>query len=734
MDGSLQGEQAAGFTPRTLDAAEQLGANKTVLATFAMGELQVEIKPGRDTLWVVVRRPGHGGIALKTARSPGAVEISGKSNRAGGDWQVMSSSGRFDVKVRRVSDELLRVTVSLVPAADLLLPFWSRDLYPLGAGDDPRKALGRVEASQRGHNSGLCFFRLDRPKFGNVLYFQNLTALNPYFAATATTPDGVVGGEWPELGYQPPTAPIGNSPPVHPLRKGERVVISDAFLAVRPLGDEGELASARLFVEMMADIYPHLDRPEPGHHDWPARAMRTARDLTKSPEAVIRHYGFDYLHPYVETEYPDSMVQLSVLAALREFEGATGKKLAVADALAAGVGKFFDKERGVLRRYLPNVGDDKDAFAVDSWYLYHPLINLARLAIAGDKAARALLMKSLEYTIRAAHHFEYRWPIQFDVRKFKIITASRNEQGLGQTDVGGVYAYLMLQVHELTGEERYLNEARAALKKLRGARFELVYQTNLTAWGAAACMRLWRMEDQADWLEQAHVFIAGFVHNCALWQSTIGHSRHFTNFFGATCLHDGPYMSAYECFESFAAFDEILRLADRELPAAIRLLLLEYRRYALDRNWFAYPDALPPEAIAQDDIRNGHIDRRLSFPLEDLYSNGHPAGSVGQEIYGCGGAFIFSARAFLTAQGVPLHVFTDYPATLTRTARQEIAIHVSGPAEAASRVIVINKNGKGPERISARLADDTPVQSTRAGGNRMYSVPADGFLRLTWRS
>lgn len=724
----------SGFTPRTLDAVQQLADNKAVLATLAMGDCQVDIKPGRDTLWVVIRRPGHGGLAVRTARSPGPVEVTGKSGRAGGDWRVQCVSGRFDVAVRRLSDALLRVTVALTPSADLLLPFWSRDLYPLGGNDDPRKAFGRVDAAQRGHNSGLCFYRHERPQFGNVLYFQNLTALNPYFEATHTTPDGVVGGEWPELGYQPPTAPIGHSPPVDPLRKGQRVVISDAFIAVRPLGPDSELASARLFLDMLADIYQHLDRPEPGHHDWPARASRTARDLKKSPQSLIRHYGHDYLHPYVEAEYPDSMVQLTVLASLREFEAAAGRALPIADRLAAGLGRFYDKDLKTLRRYLPNVGDDKNAFEVDSWYLYHPLMNLARLALGGDRAARSLLLKSLDYAIRSAQHFAYRWPIQFDVRNFKVLTESRNEQGLGQTDVGGLYAYVMVLVFKLTDEDRYLDEARAALKALRGARFELVYQTNLSAWGAIACIHLWLHDKRADWLDQANVFIAGFMHNCTLWQSEIAHARHFTNFLGASCLHDGPYMSAFECFESFTAFDEILKLAGDDLPPSLRLLILEYRRYALDRAWFFYPDALPHEAVAQDDIRNGHIDKHLSFPLEDLYSNGAPAGQVGQEIYGCGGAFAFTARAFLTAPGVPFHIFTDYPATLTRTARQEVAIHLNGLADVNAKAVIVAKNGRVPARVSARHADEMPASATRTAGDRVFTVPANAFLRFKWSS
>ncbi len=128
------------------------------------------------------------------------------------------------------------------------------------------------------------------------------------------------------------------------------------------------------------------------------------------------------------------------------------------------------------------------------------------------------------------------------------------------------------------------------------------------------------------------------------------------------CLHDAAYMAPFECFESFSAFDEYLALGGDAVRPALRLLLSEYRRYGLERAWFFYPDALPEEAIAKDNIRNGHIDRRLSFPLEDLYRDEQKAGSVGQEIYGCGGAFTFAARAFFDCGNAPFRLFCDYPA------------------------------------------------------------------------
>ena len=57
----------------------------------------------------------------------------------------------------------MRVTSRLTPAHDMLVPFLPRDLYPLGPGDDPLRAKGRVEAAQRGLNMAICYLHLDQP-------------------------------------------------------------------------------------------------------------------------------------------------------------------------------------------------------------------------------------------------------------------------------------------------------------------------------------------------------------------------------------------------------------------------------------------------------------------------------------------------------------------------------------------------------------------------------------------
>ena len=241
----------------------------------------------------------------------------------------------------------------------------------------------------------------------------------------------------------------------------------------------------------------------------------------------------------------------------------------------------------------------------------------------------------------------------YKIDDFSVITKVRGDERFGQTDVGGIYAYLMLQCFELTGEDRFIEEARKAIDKAKGLRFDLLYQANLSAWGAVACLRLWRITQEADYLAQSYAYPAGFFHNATIWQSRLGTAQHFDHFMGVLCLHDAPYMAMYECFESFAGFEEYLAQAGAELDPAARMLISEFCRYTLHRAWFYYPQHLPDDAIHHGEHQSGVINPKLTFPLEDLYPDGQQAGQVGQENYGSGGAFTFASRSLHRSRALP---------------------------------------------------------------------------------
>lgn len=735
-------DDLAGLTSATLLLREELRADRMrELEAFELGSRRVQIAEGRDAVWVIVRRRGRGGLAMRAAFCPGGC-IKTRVARAGIGPAVTveaeSTIGRHFVTVVPHEEDaipVLRVTTQLAPAVPLLPMFVPRDLYVLDAEDDPAGARGEVEAAQRGFNSGAVYFRIDEPDFGSVLYFQDLTRLNPYFRATDTKPDGAVGGKWPELGFLLPPPPLKGEPSPKPIPAGEKMVVSDAYLAFHDASAADECEMARRYLALLGAVLRRLELPPTEFRDWVDRAERSLKDLTNSPKATIEHYGHRYIHPYTAAEYPDSMVQLSVLASLRDYAAWKREEFAIAGELAAGLGKFYDPKLGTLRRYLPNVGKEKDRNAVDSWYLYHPLMSLGRLATDGDKRARALFLKSIGFGIRAAHHFEYKWPIQYDVRDFSVIQESRDDQGLGQTDVGGIYAYVMLLGFELTDDKKYLDEARKAIDAARGMRFELNYQANLTAWGAAACLRLWRITNEETYLFQSYVYLASFFHNTAMWESEFGHARNYRNFLGVTALHDAPYMAMYECFDSFAAFERYLKDSGPDVDASVRLLLTQYCRYALDRAWFYYPDALPEEAIAPKQREpNGHVDRKLSFPVEDLYVDGQQAGQVGQEIYGAGAAFVFASRTFHSVRDAPFRIFCDhFMLASERPAERALSFQLAGVEGFDAAMSLVRTGRARLPGFVVTTADGRQVKPCRQDDDRVeYHVPADGRITIAW--
>jgi hypothetical protein len=735
LDAELQGVSPYVLTLRSAladDGGKRVGR-------FPCGDLDVELRAVAGSVWAFVRREGRGGLALRAAYIGGPFDCAAQAVEPGeaAHLKVTSALGTHSIIFRSGGEALehLRMTVRLKPTAPMLVPFMPRDLYPLDENDDPLGAKGVVEAGQRGLNSGVLYFRVEKPSFGNVLYFQNLTALNDYYRATRTKPDGAVGGIWPELGYLLPTPTQSGTPPSDPLPAGVDVTLSDAVLVFRSDAPSAERESARQFLQMLGVAYKMIDLPHTDYRDWVERSGRTLRDLDQAPEATIEHYGHRYIHPYTNAEYPDIMVQMSLVAAIHDWGKWCGAPHPLEAEFKAGLGKFYDPKLKSLRRYLPNVGGDKDADAVDSWYLYHPMLNLGRLALDGDKDARRLLMKSIESGIKAAHHFDYKWPVQYKITDFSVITEAAGADGRGQTDVGGIYAWVMLQAYALTDDKTFLDEARAAIDATIGLRFNINYQANLTAWGAAACMRLWRITNEQVYLEQSYVFLGSFFHNCEIWESEIELARLYHNFLGATCLQDAPYMAIYECFDSFAAFEYYLSDSGPDLEPAARMLIAEYCKYTLDRAWFYYPDALPAEAISpKQRENNGHVDRKLSFPLEDLYPDGQPAGQVGQEIYGAGAAFIFATRAFHHVEGAPFRLYCDhFVRAMERTGEHALTLTLDGGETCTAGLSLVRLKRRKLTKVKVTTVGGDVLRPHHGGDDRIdYRVPANGRVVLTW--
>ncbi len=419
-----EAEPALAISPEAARAREVLERPaRAPIAQARQGGMDIEVRLEGDTLWIVTRRDQQGGLALRMpvfSTDATARLVKAKDALATVECKGSLGTGRLVLRGEPSGLEQLHATYEFEAARDLAIDWIPRDLVPFKGDGDVAATAGTIEAEQRKLNTGLLYFTLERPAFGKVLYLQNLTALNDYFNATGTKPEGAVSGNWPELGYEPPRNPeTGRAI----LPAGKRLTLYDTFLSVRAYPQSSETDSAWQFLDMLGGLYSSLEPPEPAFRDWNSRAERTIADLAKAPDARIRHYGHLYFHPYTASEYPDVMVQLSIASALDDWGRWVGKEHPLKREIMAGIGKFYDPELKTLRRYLPNVGKDKDPDAVDSWYLYHPMLNLANLALSGDEDARALFLQSVDYGMRAARHFKYKWPIMYKIGDFSVIRA-----------------------------------------------------------------------------------------------------------------------------------------------------------------------------------------------------------------------------------------------------------------------------------------------------------------------
>ena len=724
-----------GQRPHTLTVQSKLRENRRPLLKFKLGHFRCEVRQSLDTLWVVART-NAGGVAMRGIYSPdGAIsvkkQITKRLKSASGEGTITSfrivgsSMGLFDVVLQTFSPAMFRVTVTLKPAAPLLMPPQPWNIYPIDAENNPVTTRGIVHAAQRGSAAGLLYFSITRPAVGSALYFQNLTALNDYCEQTHTTPNTVVGQSWPGLGFMIPDTKE------KAVEKGKPIGVNDAFVHLSETIPADPRASAKLFLEMLANVYTELPKPQTQYHDWPKMARATLRDLNHSPKLRIEQQGYLYLRPYTDAEYPDSMVQLTVLLPLMEFADWSQEKVPLAGQLREAFYNFFDPKLGTLRRYLATVGDDKNADEVDSWYLYHPLTNLARLTRRGDEEAKKLFLTSLDFGIKVARRFKYHWPVQYDLKTLAIVTDNRKEGESGQTDVAGIYANVLLEAWEITGNADYLAEAKNAIESLRPLAFNIGYQFNLVAIGVLACLRLFKITGDDFYRDQAEVLLASFLHNTNIWECEFGPAKFFKTFMGVTCLHDGPYMAAYEEFEAFASFHDCLQLAGDDLSRPARLMMTEYCRYALEHCWFFFPSELPADQLSEE-VRNGHIDRKLAMPLEDLYADWQKPGAVGQETYGAGMAFTMVTRSHYRIPGAAFMLYCDYPIADLIVDGQRMSLRIIGEPDFACRLRLI-KTGRSPVRAKVTINGSEAMSPSHRGGDLDFSPVGGSRLTIQWR-
>ena len=728
-----------GISPWQVAASAELYQdNMHVLFNITINNYSFSVSASPSSLYIKVKwSEGH--AVFRSVYSPdGKLEITRKAlTKTGITVSMKSTMGTFKshIDVLERDYPLLKFTTTYIPLTDTLIPFWPRDIiFP--QNKNQKKQAGTVHLKQVGTRSGILYFSFEKENQGSVFYFQNLTSLQNYNQDTQTSAAETVGGIWPEIGFSlPPTTDLV-------LKKKTAYIISDAIIAFDEKTPITEAALSEQYLNMLASVYLEIPPRKTNYIHWPDILEKGLHDLTESPGCWCQVDGKHYFNAYI-SDYetpPEIMVQLAVLLPLIDYCRWGGRELPVIQKIKEGLGEFYDDKLKTIVRWLPAAQDrlkgeeeQKKPNVMDSWYLHHPLLNLSRLALLGDKHAEKLFLDSLPYAMKVARHFRYNWPVFYEMDTLKVVKAETSEGEGGQHDVAGLYTHILVQAYELTKEVKYLKEAEKAARTLKGKGFKLFYQANNTAFSAGALLRLHKLTGKEIYLELSNLCMANIFQNVQLWDCQYGYGKDFPSFFALFPLSDAPYTAVYEEQEVFCAFHDYLRNAKNiEILPAIRTLCSEYIRHLVDRAPYYYPPMLPEDLLSEE-VKVGEVDRKLWVALEDLHDGWEKSGEVGQEVYGAGNAFGILPRHYLKLDNGCM-LYCDNPIeSVKKTGQRKLEIILAGDNRIRCRLRLIgNGNSKLPNyRVQSPDGNQLKLQKTDEGHLEFFSAGAQR-LQLHW--
>ena len=107
---------------------------------------------------------------------------------------------------------------------------------------------------------------------------------------------------------------------------------------------------------------------------------------------------------------------------------------------------------------------------------------------------------------------------------------------------------------------------------------------------------------------------------------------------------------------------------------------------------------------------------------------------MGQEIYGCGAAFVFATRAFHCIEGAPFRLYCNqFVRAGARSADRALSITLDGGETSVADLSVVRMKRRRLPKTTLMTADGTVLSPKRRHPDRIdFEVPASGRLILTW--
>ncbi len=491
---------------------------------------------------------------------------------------------------------------------------------------------------------------------GTLLYWLDLSELNPFMQETHYTPSATPSRRGHTLGHNLSVTDL------RALPVGQAVPIYDSYIYLAPGEPDGEVAMFRRYLDQASAIYDLIAVPEDPLPDWANLGRRTLADL-EDPDTWVELDGQRYWRAYVgDTRQSAELIsQLDVGLAAARYAVRYGEGAELAAEISRGLPNFYNPSFEMVQNSGPLsvTGDQRRG---DTWYELGHALKLAEWGLLGNEIARQLALDSADAWMDYAHAVEYEFHLFYNFPD--PAAPERAWKGTGrEPDCAGGYAYYMLLLHELTGEASYLEEAKAAIEHLSGHGFGLAYETHITAQAAAAAARLWQLTGDAAYLELSYGPVANLVRLSWLYEVDYGPAAGARTFFGLTPTQRAAVITPKEQYEAWIYLTEYLRRAHGQIAPSAEKLVAEFCKHTLLTLPYAFPPLLPEgvttvHPAAYETVSRNRLD--LYIPLEDLRDGWSEWGVIGQEVYGAGMAPTLAALAYVEV-APDVVVYSGYP-------------------------------------------------------------------------
>ena len=479
-----------------------------------------------------------------------------------------------------------------------------------------------------------------------LLYAADWLALDEYFCRTNTTMRDTVSAPPGRVGYRPPTPDESNSP----VRDGDddSLTVLAATLVLTPgtpALDE-PLVHCERFVEDLATVYGRLDAPEPEHVDWQTVSEKTVDAITDP----ANRYEYDgEFHPGGVELVTVTSIVTPFRAYAERFEDDAARELT--DGVADLVETYYDPDYETTAGSRGMIGNSPAPLTlthVDAWYLFWPVIQAAEYALAfDDDRVAEMVVDAADVLVDVGRALDYEFPMWIDVDELRGHEPGGGKRDGYQYDCTGAYAYLMLQYHELTGEERFLTEAAAAGDKLCEYGFELPYEFTTTPLTPVAMARLADRTGDDRYLDASSVGLANVLRHAYFFDPEYGSFAGRNVFLLNEAMppdgYEGNFFAnALEEWSLLRYLDAYLREAGEDLSSSARQLTAELLRYKRSSLADSLPGRQPDPSLIYDGVspQSGRrVNREWALPLEPfgaLEPMFDQLGAVGQDLYGAG--------------------------------------------------------------------------------------------------